>query len=136
MTRVGTSFLALLLLCSLAVAASTKPEDPRVKILNSSQVYYPSVVKKGAKFKKPAVLTTSTIFNSISEWQLIKKKGLTESDAEYHLLLRRANVKFNKALKKVQRNSSYDIMAEVGAIECTNCTPADVTQDIIANLPS
>ena len=109
---------------------------PEVKILNSAQVYYPSVVKKGTKFKKPAILTTSTVFDAISEWKQIKRKGLRKSDAEYHLLLKKANEKFNKALKAVQAASSYDIMAEVGAIECKGCTPEDVTQTLIANLPS
>ncbi len=113
-----------------------QPNKPKVEILNSAQIYYPSIVKKSSKYKKPAILTTATVFDSIPEWKKIKKKKLKKSDAEYHLLLEKANEKFNKALSKVQGASSYDIMAEVGAIKCTNCTPTDVTSELIANLPS
>ena len=135
--------LALAAIVTLApsIPAATEPSsniapaDPVVTITNASQVYYPTRVKKGAKFKKPAVLTTSTIFDSIPEWKEIKKKKLTEKDAEYHLLLKKANEKFDCALKTVQKNGSYDIIAEVGAISCKNCTATDISSDVIAALP-
>jgi hypothetical protein len=113
----------------------TASADPVVTITNSDQVYHPTRVKKGAKYKKPAVLTTSTIFDSIAEWKEIKKKKLTPKDAEYHLLLKKANEKFSCALKTVQLAGSYDIIAESGAISCKNCTATDVTSDMIAALP-
>lgn len=118
-----------------ATAPSVAKADPVVKILNADQVYYPTRTKKGAKYKKPAVLTTSTIFNSISEWKEIKKKKLTEKDAEYHLLLKKANEKFDCALTTVRKSGSYDIIAEVGAISCKNCTASDITQNVVAALP-
>lgn len=133
--RTMTVFLAVFFLLT-GGSVLGQPYKAKVEILNSAQIYYPSVVKKNAKYKKPAVLTTATVFNSIPEWKKIKKKNLKKSDAEYHLLLKKANEKFNKALLKVHDASSYDIMAEVGAIKCTDCTPTDVTSALIANLPS
>ena len=61
--------------------------------------------------------------------------GLSEKDAEYHLLLKKANDRFNGAVRKVQKNGSYDIIAEDGAISCKNCTATDITSDVIAALP-
>ena len=132
-----SALIMIALMFSLAVPVLAQDSGKvKVTIVHASQVYYPSVVKKGSKFKKPAVLTTATVFAAIPEWKKIKKKKLKKSDAEYHLLLEKANDKFNKALKKVASDSSYDIMAEVGAITCTGCTPTDVTATLIANLPS
>ncbi|MFT7618185.1 MAG: hypothetical protein ACI97A_001826 [Planctomycetota bacterium] len=126
--------LTVLLIGLVAPVQGQEKGKTKIKVLNVSQVYYPSRVKKSAKYKKPAVLTTATVFAAIPEWKQIKEKKLTNSSAEYHLLLKKANEKFNKALGKVQGVSSYDIMAEVGAIQCTNCTATDVTATIIANL--
>ena len=110
--------------------------DPEVKILDKTKVYYPAIIKKGARFKKPAVLATATVFDSIKEWQEIKRKKLTETDAEYHILLAAANKAFQRAVAKVRTAGAYDIIAEVGAIECKNCTAEDVTQKAIEALPS
>ncbi|MEE9392277.1 MAG: hypothetical protein V3W41_07205 [Planctomycetota bacterium] len=117
------------------VVRSSAAEAVKVTIVTSSQVYYPSTIKKNAKFKKPAVLSTSTVFDSIAEWKTIKKKKLSDKDAEYHLLLKKANDKFAKALKTVQRDGSYDIIAETGAITCKGCTAKDVNKDLVDALP-
>ncbi len=135
--RVTSAILVAIMLASFSSPTLANEDGkPKVKILNSSQVYYPSLIKRGAKYKKPAVLTSATVFDAIPEWKKIKKKKLKKTDAEYHLLLEKANEKFNKALKKVAQDSSYDIMAEVDAIKCTGCTPTDVTATLIANIPS
>ena len=65
----------------------------------------------------------------------IKKKGLTDKDAEYHLLLKKANDKFHSAVTSVQKSESYDIMAEVGAITLKKGSAPDVTQKVIDALP-
>ncbi|MCB9833942.1 MAG: hypothetical protein H6807_15890 [Planctomycetes bacterium] len=119
-----------------ATFALSVGDEPEVKIVNASQVYYPATVKKGDKFSKPAVLVSMTVFDSIDEWKEIKRRKLTKGDAEYHLLLKAANDKFNCALKKVRQASSYDIVAETGAIDCRNCDAAEITQAVIDQLPS
>ncbi|MCA9323311.1 MAG: hypothetical protein KDB53_21415, partial [Planctomycetes bacterium] len=68
-------------LSGLAAAKESGPQDddkPEVKILDKSQVYFPSTIKKNAEFKAPAIVTTSTIFDAIPEWQAIKKRKLTK----------------------------------------------------------
>ena len=136
------SMIASTLVVALLIGASavptlgdTCPAEADVTVTNKDQVYYPATVKKDAKFKKPATLLTSTVFASISEWKEIEKKKLTESDAEYHLLLAAANKKFSKAVKKVQKDGKYDIIAESGAITCKGCTADDVTQKAVDALP-
>lgn len=119
---------------SLAIEGAA-PDEPKVAILNASQVYYPVPVKRNGKYVKPAVVTTATIFDAIKEWQEIKRRSLDESDAEYHLLLKKANDKFDTGLQNVRRTGSYDIVAEHGAISCENCTATDVTQDVVNALP-
>lgn len=135
---------ALPLLAALVVGVLVAPslganddddKKPEVTITNKDQVYYPSVIKKNAKFTKPATLLTSTVFDEIAEWKEIKKKKLTESDAEYHLLLTAANKKFRKAVKKVQKDGKYDIIAESGAIKCKNVEVDDVSQKTVDALP-
>lgn len=136
-SMVASMLMLTLLIGSTAVPTlgCTGPSDPTVTVTNKDQVYYPATVKKDAKFKKPATLLTSTVFSSISEWKEIEKKKLTESDAEYHLLLAAANKKFSKAVKKVQKDGKYDIIAESGAITCKGCTADDVTQKAVDALP-
>lgn len=131
---ITAAFLMLLLFAFSAPIQAQSKGKAKVKILNESQVYYPSRVKKSTKYKKPAVLTTSTVFAAIPEWKQIQEKKLKKTCAEYHLLLKKANEKFTKAIGKVRGSGSYDIIAEVGAIQCTNCTATDVTANIIANL--
>ena len=111
-------------------------DEPVVKITNSSRVYYPTTIKRGAKFKKPAIVVSSTVFDSIPEWKEIKEKGLKKGDAEYHLLHKRASDKFCDALKRVRVANGYDIVAETGAIECKNCTATEITQAVIDSLAS
>lgn len=137
--RIDILLLAVLLIFSFGsgpALAGPGLDDPEVKILNSSQVYYPATIRKGDKFAKPAVLVTTTVFDSIKEWKEIKRRKLTTKDAEYHLLLKTANDKFNTALKRVRQASSYDIVAETGAIECHNCSAIEITQSVIDQLPS
>jgi len=80
--------------------------------------------------KKPAELTAKTVFNEIPEYKKIKDKGLGKDDAEYWLLLNKANDKFNKAVKKVAEDGKYDVVVEKGS-QKFDSTPADLTQKVI-----
>lgn len=128
--------LATLTIADTVAALDPSQDEPVVKITNSSRVYYPATVKRGAKFKKPAVLVSATVFDAIPEWQEIKKKGLKKDDPEYHLLHKRASDKFCTAIKKVATASGYDIIAETGAIDCKNCTAVEITSEVVGNLSS
>ena len=74
----------------------------------ASDVYYGK--KDGAK--KPAEVVASDVFNEIPEYKKIKEKGLTKDDAEYWVLLNKANDKFNKAVKKVAEDAKYADLRE------------------------
>ena len=83
--------------------------------------------------KKPAEITAATIFNEIPEYKKIKEKGLTKDDAEYWVLLNKANEKFNKAVKKVAEDGKYDVVAEKGKVKFDK-TAADITQGVVEAL--
>ena len=112
------------------------PAGGKVTVINAARVYHPTILTKGPPYKSPAILKTATVFNAIPEWKTIKRKNLTDKDAEYHLLLKTANDKFNKAVSKVQKAKSYDIIAETGAIKCEKITPAEITTDVVNALPT
>ncbi len=136
-------FVVILVVCLIGMSAAethaaytSKSVGGKVTVVNSARVYHPTVITKGAVYKAPAILKTSTVFNSIPEWKEIKRKNLTDRDAEYHLLLKAANDKFNKAVATVQKAKSYDIIAETGAIKCEKITPAEITSDVVKAIPS
>ncbi|MCA9300056.1 MAG: hypothetical protein KDA28_13380 [Phycisphaerales bacterium] len=138
-TSLGTLALLLLLGPTVPLGAAsvvTSGEDVEVKVLDEDKVYYPKKLEKGAAYDAPATLETSKVFDEIDEWKEIVRKKLTPKDAEYHLLLKAANKKFDKAVKKVQKKDEYDIIAEDGAIKCKGVSAKDVTQDTIDSLPN
>lgn len=91
-----------------------------------SNVYYGKV--EGAK--RPAEVVAATVFNEIPEYREIKKRGLTEQDAEYWILLNKANQKFYRAVRKVAEENRYDVVTEKGAFKFEGEVP-DVTQRVI-----
>lgn len=120
----------------IRAAYSPNTTGGKVTVVNSARVYHPTVLTRGIVYKVPAILKTSAVFAAIPEWKTIKRKNLTDRDAEYHLLLKAANHKFNKAVATVQKAKSYDIIAETGAIKCENITPAEITADVIKAIPT
>jgi Skp family chaperone for outer membrane proteins len=87
--------------------------------------------KDGAK--KPAEIKAQDVFNEIAEYKKIKEKGLTKDDAEYWVLLNKANEKFNKAVKKVAEDGKHDVVAEKGKVKFDS-TPVDITKKVIEAL--
>ena len=83
--------------------------------------------------KKPAEIKAQDVFNEIAEYKKIKEKGLTKDDAEYWVLLNKANEKFNAAVKKVADDNKYDCVAEKGKVKF-NSTPVDITKKVIEAL--
>lgn len=94
--------------------------------LADSDIYYGK--KDGAK--KPAEIKAQDAFNEIAEYKKIKEKGLTKDDAEYWLLLNKANEKFNKAIKKVAEDDKFDVVAEKGKHKFETA-PVDITKKVI-----
>lgn len=94
--------------------------------LLSSDVYYGKVEDS----KKPAEVVSSKVFEEIPEMKEIKKRGLTEKDAEYWILLAKACEKFYAAVKKVAEADGYDCVAEKGKYTFNPPAP-DITQKVI-----
>jgi hypothetical protein len=83
--------------------------------------------------KKPAEVTAKTVFAEIPEYKRIQDKGLTKDDAEYWVLLRKANEKFNRAIRKVAEEAKFDVIAEKGT-QKFDPTPPDITKRVIEAL--
>jgi hypothetical protein len=112
-------------LCAVfAITAKPPPAAGLAAALNDP--YYGKV--EGAR--KPAEVTSKTVFNEIPEYKQIKEKGLTESDAEYFILLNKANAKFYTAVKKVAEEDGHDVVVEKGSTRFES-TPVDLTQKTI-----
>jgi Skp family chaperone for outer membrane proteins len=94
--------------------------------LGESDIYYGK--KDGAR--KPAEIKAQDAFNEIAEYKKIKEKGLTKDDAEYWVLLKKANEKFNTAVKKIAEDQKYDVVAEKGKHKFES-TPVDITKKVV-----
>jgi len=96
---------------------------------SDADIYYGKC--EGAK--KPAEVTAKTIFGEIAEYKKIQEKGLTKDDAEYWVLLKKANEKFNRAIRKVVEDGKYDVVAEKGT-QKFDATPPDITKRVLEAL--
>lgn len=94
--------------------------------LLSSDVYHGKV----EECKKPAEVVSSKVFEHIPEMKEIKKRGLTEKDAEYWILLSRACEKFYAAVKNVAKADGFDCVVEKGKYTFNQAAP-DITQKVI-----
>ncbi len=84
--------------------------------------------------KKPCQVRAKKVFSQISEYKKIKETGLTEDDAEYWLLLEKANAKFNTAVHSVASDKGYDVVIEKGSAKFQGPAPEE-TNAVIAALP-
>ncbi len=84
--------------------------------------------------KKPCQVRVRKVFAQIPEYKKIKEMGLTEDDAEYWLLLEKANTKFNTAVGAVAVREGYDVVVEKGTAKFEEVAP-DETQAIIGAIP-
>jgi len=104
---------------ALTLSALSGPSD--------SNVYFGKT--DGAQ--KPAEIVATTVFEKITEYQEIKKRGLKKEDPEYWVLLNKANEKFYAAVKKVAEEKKYDVVTEKGSVKFDGKDPPDITQNVI-----
>ncbi len=83
--------------------------------------------------KKPAELVAADVFREIPEYKKIKDGGLKDGDAEYWVLLNKANERFRQALRKVADDAKYDVVVEKGSAKFGS-VPPDITQPVIGAL--
>ena len=96
---------------------------------NGAGTYYGSL----EDCKKPAQVVARTVFAEIPEYREIKRKGLDDTDAEYWLLLAKANDEFYKAVGRVAEQEKYGCVVEKGSSDEPEVGP-DITQEVIRAL--
>ena len=98
-----------------------------------SKVYYGNA----RLFQRPAEVDPDRVYDRISEYQEILRRGLTPKDPQYHLLMKKATERFTEAVKKTARAKNHDLVAQIGAVKKAKKKAKDVpdrTQDVIKKL--
>ena len=97
--------------------------------VNKSRIYYGDPYN----FKMPGEIKAYKVFNAISEFKQIKEENIKSSDAEYWILMRRANKKFRLALKRVSNKHGYDLIGEIGFVR-TRAEVDNITVPVILEI--
>jgi hypothetical protein len=80
------------------------------------------------------VIEANKVWAEIPEYKKIIEDNLSEDDPEYHILMRKATERFEKALKKVAEREKYDMIGEVGSIRAVGQDAKeipDATQQLV-----
>ena len=103
----------------------------KVKVLDTAGVYYGNA----STSKTPSVIEAQQVFDVIPAYREIVRRGLTEDDPDYWVLLKKANKAFKAAVKRGAKKDDKDLVAEVGAIELTDggAIP-DITDTVVAEV--
>jgi hypothetical protein len=107
----GTLPWALALGLLLGLGGDARADDYRCA--DHSGIYYgnPRLIKK------PAVISAGQVYRHIPEYVEIIEGGLTDKDARYHFLMKKASERFAKAVREMARDLEHDVVGEVGAIQ-------------------
>ena len=121
--------VSISLFCFLfaAIAVHVHADGEKKVTIDHDRIYFGSP----SSYKKPAVVNASAVFKEIPAYKQILKEKLTEKDPKYMILIAEANQVFKKALKKVYKDSGYDLIGEVGAIKIDGKDAPDVTSEAI-----
>lgn len=124
--------VVLVVLAGLAAPVAAD-EKPAYRVDDVSLVY----LGNPRQFKKPCAVDADRVYRAIPEYREILEKNLTDRDARYHMLLRRASDKFSAALRAVASEGGYDLAAGIGAVTPTApdvAPPPVVTDTVIGRL--
>lgn len=103
----------------------------RTKKIDPNLVYFGNP----RRYRRPAVLTLSLVFAQLPSWLELKREGYGPADAEYWILLNKANARFNAALSRVLEVEFHDLVVEMGAMKFPpSVAPVDLTDLVIAEL--
>ena len=111
----------------LAAADGEEAKKEPKPIVDQTQVYF----GKTNGCKAPAVVDVDRVFGAIPEYKRIKDEKLTEKDAEYTILLVRANRKFHAAVEAAATDGSYDLVANLGAVTWEGHVIPEITDQAI-----
>lgn len=116
---VGVVVLIGLLLTAVPLAFAEKGD------VDVDLIYYGSV----AGAEKIACLSYEKVYAATPEYKEIKKRKLTQNDAEYWALMEKVMERFDAAVRKVAADNGYDLIGEVGFIE--GMSPKNITSQVI-----
>lgn len=109
----------------LTAEAGTKYD---FEVVKADEIYYGT----GKHPKAPGVMTADDVWAAIPEYKQILEDELTDEDAQYHLLMRKAAERFSKALKKLAKRDSLDMLGEKGSIKALGKKKIpDVTNEMV-----
>ncbi len=123
--------LALAAVLALAPLASAGVGD--YSCSNASKVYFGN----SRLFQRPATVDCDKVYGRISEYKEIVRRGLTEKDAHYHLLMKKATKRFTEAIKKMAKADNHDLVAQKGAVKKAKKKAKDIpdrTANVIKKL--
>jgi hypothetical protein len=95
-----------------------------------SKVYYGN----HRLFQRPATVSCNQVYDRIPEYQEIVRKGYTEKNPQYHILMSKASKRFSEAVKKMAVKFRHDLIACAGAVAKEREEAEDIpdrTQDCI-----
>ena len=88
-------------------------------------------------FSRPSVVRADDVYRQIPEYREVVDKGLTDKDARYHFLMKKASEKFLDATRQMAKELDFDLVAEAGAVKATKrdvAAPPDRTDDVVSRL--
>jgi hypothetical protein len=99
--------------------------------VDATKIYYGN--REG---EKPATVRACDCFAVIPEWKEIKSRKLTQSDADYWILIAAANDRFHKAVEAAAKAAGNDLVAEQGTITVPEgqAPPVDLTKAVIDSI--
>jgi hypothetical protein len=103
------------------------------EVTDTSKVYYGN----HRLFQRPATISCDRVYERIPEYQEIIRRGLTDKDPQYHLLMKKATARFGAAVKKTAQAKNHDLVACVGSVRKVRKKAADIpdrTDDVIQSL--
>jgi len=86
------------------------------------------------QYQNGAVVDIHAAFAAITEYQEIENRGLTPEDADYYVLLARANERFYAAIRVVARQGNYDMIARKNSVGVQNLDLPDITEAVVSEL--
>jgi hypothetical protein len=120
--------LAGLVLGSVGVTAVEAKTKYDFEVVKADEIYFGS----GKHPKAPGVLKADDVWAAIPEYKQILKDELTDDQAQYHILMRKAAERFSRALKKLAKRDSLDMLGEKGSIKALGKKKVpDVTRELI-----
>lgn len=128
------TWTCLAMLLSLGLGLSSAAADVGdYRVVDGGGVY----LGNARLFARPCVIQADRVYLAIPEYKEIREKGLTDKDARYHFLMKRASERFLEAVKVTGRDLDVDLIAEVGAVKAARTgAPAisERTDDVISRL--